>query len=199
MRALFGAGRVPLTRVLVEHRRWLWPLGVLLAANLALLVLVVAPLTRGVAASEQRATAAEARLVRAADDFRQAEATRDGKAQATTDLETFYREVLPADVASARRITHLELQQLARTHGVDFERMGASPEVVRDSSLERLKVSMALRGDYDDIRAFIYDLETAKAFVVIDNMVLAEGQDPEAPLSLTLELSTYYLAAADGG
>ncbi|MGE3277189.1 MAG: type 4a pilus biogenesis protein PilO [Vicinamibacterales bacterium] len=200
MRALFGTGgSVPLSRVAAEHRRWLWPLGLLLAVNLALLGLVVLPLTRAVAASEQRAAAAEAALVRAADDFRDAEATRDSKAQATTDLERFYEDVLPTDVASARRITHLRLQQLARQHGVDYQRMGATPEAVRDSSLSRLRVSMVLTGDYDDIRAFIYDLETAPEFVVIDNMMLAEGQDAQAPLSLTLELSTYYRTAANGG
>jgi Tfp pilus assembly protein PilO len=192
------ATRVPLGRVLAEHRRWLWPVGVLLAANLAVLGLVVLPLTRAVDASETRAATAEAALMAAAEDYRDAEATRDGKAQATSDLDTFYEDVLPADITTARRITHLKLQQLAREHGVDYERMGATPESVRDSRLDRLRVSMVLSGEYDDIRAFLYDLETSSDFVVIDNMVLAEGQQLQAPLALTLELSTYYLAAADG-
>ena len=129
---------------------------------------------------------------------RDAETTREGKAQATSDLDTFYKDVLPADITAARRITHLKLQQLAREHGVDYERMGATPESVRDSRLDRLRVSMVLSGEYDDIRAFLYDLETSSDFVVIDNMVLAEGQQVQAPLALTLELSTYYLAATDG-
>ncbi|MGE0042970.1 MAG: type 4a pilus biogenesis protein PilO [Vicinamibacterales bacterium] len=199
MRALFmTAARVPLGRVLTEHRRWLWPVGVLLAANLAVLGFVVLPLTRAVDASETRASTAEAALVQAAADFEEAQATRDGKAQATSDLEAFYKDVLPADITAARRITHLKIQQLAREHGVAYERMGATPESVRDSRLDRLRVSMVLSGEYDDIRAFLYDLETAPDFVVIDNMVLAEGQQVQAPLALTLELSTYYLAAPDG-
>jgi hypothetical protein len=53
---------------------------------------------------------------------------------------------------------------------------------------------MTLAGDYDDIRAFIYELETDPAFVVIDNVVLAEGV-ANAPLSLAMELSTYYRAS----
>ena len=64
-----------------------------------------------------------------------------------------------------------------------------------DSSLERLRVSYALAGDYDDIRSLIYDIETAPDFLVIENVFLSEGQDEQAPLTLTLEVSTYFRTA----
>ena len=51
---------------------------------------------------------------------------------------------------------------------------------------------MALSGEYDDIRAFIYDLENVADFVVIDNVTLAEGGDANAPLAVALDVSTYY-------
>jgi len=198
MNARFSAGaQVPIRRVLVEYRRWLIPLGVLLAANVVLLLLVVVPLTRAVQASEGRAEAAVAGLAAAEAEYRAAEAARDSNQQATSDLDTFYSDVLPGDISEARRVTHVELQQLARAHDVTYQRMGATPEVVRDSTLQRLRVSMVLAGEYEDIRAFIYDLETAPAFVVIDNMVLAEGQSQQAPLALTLQLSTFYRAGAN--
>ena len=79
-----------------------------------------------------------------------------------------------------------------RERKVAFERSSAAPEAVRDSQLERLKVTYSLSGDYDDIRRFIYDIETGADFIVIDNVLLAEGSDSKAPLALTLELSTYY-------
>ncbi len=68
----------------------------------------------------------------------------------------------------------------------------------RESSLGRLKTEMTLEGDYEEIRQFIYDLETAPEFVVIDDMALAEGGEAGAPLVLTLSLSTYYQVASDG-
>jgi hypothetical protein len=51
---------------------------------------------------------------------------------------------------------------------------------------------MTLSGDYDDIRALIYDLETSPDFFVIDNMALTEGGDQNAPLTLAIEVSTYF-------
>ena len=197
MRALFAAATdVPLSRVLREHRRWLWPLGVVVVVNLVVLGLVVMPLSRSVDSGGRRAEQAAQALKDAQAEFAEAEATRDGQAKATQDLDRFYRQVLPADVAAARRVTHLKLSQLAREHDVTFERSAAVPEQVRDSSLERLKVSYALSGDYDDVRRFIYDIETGDDFVVIDNVMLSEGNDANAPLLLTLELSTYYRAGA---
>jgi len=65
----------------------------------------------------------------------------------------------------------------------------------RVPTLARLRVSYALAGNYNDIRALIYGIETASDFLVIDNVFLGEGADEQAPLTLTLELSTYYRAA----
>lgn len=199
MRALFAvASTVPLARVLRDHRRWVLPLTIVLAVNAGVLIFVVLPLTQAVRLSEARArTAAEAQAAAAAD-LKQAEALRDGQTQATGDLDRFYRQVLPVDVSAARRITNLKLNQLARKHNVTFERSSATPENSRGSDLERLRVSYEFTGDYDDVRQLIYDIETAPDFIVIDNMVLGEGQDTNAPLSLTLDLSTYYRMSTHG-
>jgi Tfp pilus assembly protein PilO len=68
----------------------------------------------------------------------------------------------------------------------------------RESSLGKLKTEMTFAGDYEEIRQFIYELETAPEFVVIEDMSLAEGGEPGAPLVLTLSLSTYYQVLSDG-
>ena len=54
-----------------------------------------------------------------------------------------------------------------------------------------------LQGDYKDIRSFIYQLESAPEFVIIDSVTLIEGTNNE-PQQVTLELSTYYKLRADG-
>ena len=61
-----------------------------------------------------------------------------------------------------------------------------------DSTLTRLQIQMVLAGTYADMRDFIYQLETAPEFVVIDNVQLAEGGDGGGSLVVTLDLSTYY-------
>jgi Tfp pilus assembly protein PilO len=193
MRALFSVGgHVAIARVLREHRAALVPLAIVLVVNVIVLMAVVLPLTQRVESNEQRAETAELAQSGAEAELKQAEALRDGKARATTDLDTFYKQVLPADAAGARRITHLKLQQKAREHNVQFERSATKEETLNDSSLERQTISMNLSGDWDDIRTLIYDLETSPDFVVIDNIVIGEGMTGDAALALSLELSTYY-------
>jgi Tfp pilus assembly protein PilO len=195
VKALHSVGSaVPLSRVLREHRAALVPLAIVLAVNLAVLLIVVLPLSRRVTTNEERANAAERARITAESEFKAAEDLRAGKVRATTDLDTFYRQVLPAGVSPARRIIELQLQQLAREHGVRFQRLGATEEELRESSLSRLTYSMTFSGDWDDIRGFIYELETSPNFVIIDNVLLAEGLDASS-LTLSLELSTYYRSA----
>jgi len=198
MKAQFGmADAVPLSRVAGDYRFWILPMALALVANMAVLLFVVLPLSVSTDAGARRAAEAIEARTAAAAEFQAAEQTRDGQAQAARDLDRFYGEVLPADVAAARRLTHLKLSQMAREHDVRFQRSSAAPEEVRGSPLERLRVSYALEGSYEDIRAFIYEIETAPDFLVIDNVFLAEGSVDQAPLTLTLDLSTFYRVSRD--
>jgi Tfp pilus assembly protein PilO len=182
-------------RVLRERRRSLLPVAIALAVNLVVLVAVVLPLEGRVDANERRAQQAANAQQAAVAENRSAEAMREGKAQATKDLDTFYRTVLPANVSAARR-TFNSILALAKEHGVAYERGASDTQTMVGSTLERLMFSLTLTGEYDDIRAMIHEIETAPEFIVIDNIVLAEGQEATAPLAWSLELSTYYRPAA---
>jgi hypothetical protein len=199
MKALFMiGGTIPFARILREQQRWIVPLVALIAINIGVLVGVVLPMSRTVNAGEQRGAAAARALADATADFKDAQATRDGQKQATADLDKFYNQVLPTDVASARRMTYLRLSQLARAHDVAFERSLATIEEVKNSQLDRLVMSYELTGSWDDVRRFIYEIEVGEEFIVIDNVVLAEGANGAQPLSLTLALSTYFRAERHG-
>lgn len=193
MKALFTVGsEVPFNRVVSDHRRVLVPLAAVLAINLVVLIAVVLPLRRSVDSGDVRARTSAEALAEAAVDFKNAEATREGQGQATKDLARFYQEVLPVDVSAARRLTNLKLGQMVRQHDVNFARSASTPETIRESELERLKISYTLSGNWEDIRMLIHDIETGPDFVVIDNVVLQEGVEANAPLALNLDLSTYY-------
>ena len=62
--------------------------------------------------------------------------------------------------------------------------------------LGHLKIKMVLQGDYEDLRRFIYALETAPQFVIVDELSLAQNE-LNKPLTLTLALSTYYRLGGD--
>ena len=61
---------------------------------------------------------------------------------------------------------------MVRQHDVNFQRSASTPETNRDSELERLKITYALSGNWEDIRMLIHDIETGPDFVVIDNVAL---------------------------
>jgi Tfp pilus assembly protein PilO len=192
MKALYAIGRdVPLARVLREHRAALLPLAIVLAFNIVALFAVVLPLSNRAESTEQRAVTAERNRSLAEADFKRAETLRAAKSRATEELAAFYRDVLPANVGAARRVLQLKLRQQAAAHGVEYQGSGSSEEELRDSELLRLTMSMRLAGNYDDIRGFIYDLETSPDFVVIDQISLSEATRATG-LELALDVSTYY-------
>jgi Tfp pilus assembly protein PilO len=178
-------------RVVREHRRVIVPLAIALGVNIVLYVAVVYPLAQRVANIEQRDRTAEEQLRAAQREYAQANGTLTGKDRAATELATFYNDVLPADLAGARRLTHLRLAQLARESKLKFLRATFESVTAKDGTLAQLKIDMALSGSYADVRAFIHQLETAPEFVVIDNIELGQGADG-GPLGVTLHLSTYY-------
>lgn len=186
-----------IARVLREHRAWIWPLAVLAGLNVLAVALGILPMSRSVSAAEARATAASADAAAASTEVAAARATRDGRDTATRELRVFHAEVLPTGVGEARRLLQLKVAQLARAHNVTFARSIASPETIRDSQLSRLQASIELVGRYRDVRQFLYELETSTAFVIVDSIVLSEGEETTAPLNLTLAISTYFRAVAD--
>jgi Tfp pilus assembly protein PilO len=188
-------GSTVFQRMVREHRRVVVPLGIALAVNVILYGAVVYPLSQRVANIEQRDRTAEEQLLAAQRDHAQAAGTLTGKDRAAAELATFYKDVLPSDLAGARRLTHLRLAQLARESNLKFIRATFEPVAPRSRTLTQLKIEMSLAGSYADVRAFIHQLESAPEFVVVDNIELGQGADG-GPLGVTLHLSTYYRETA---
>jgi Tfp pilus assembly protein PilO len=178
-------------RVLREHRRIVMPLAVALGVNVVVYIAAVYPLSQRVANIEQRDRTAEEQLVAARRDHAQATGTLTGKDRAAAELATFYKDVLPQDLAGARRLTQLRLAQLARESELKFVRATFDPVTEAKRTLTQLRIEMVLAGTYAGVRAFIHQLETAPEFVVVDNIELGQGAEGGA-LSVTLHLSTYY-------
>ena len=179
-------------RIASENKRILVMLLVGAGVNLLLYGFGVYPLSQRVAnVSDRNASAARA-LVAARQENGTATGTLAGKDRAVTELGTFYGSVLPRDLASARRLTHLRIAQMARQHGLRYSRAQSEPVPERNSTLTRLKTDVSLAGSYMEIRSFVHALESAPEFVVIDNVQLSEESDSGEGLALTLALSTFF-------
>lgn len=186
-----------LRRILREKRALVLPVAIALAANALIYAAAVLPLTRSVDYAAARADGVAAALDEAKARQATAQATVDGKRRADDELKKFYKDVLPADWTAARRLAYTRLEQLARQFNLRPARTGSEPEADRESALAKLTVTMVVAGDYRDIREFIYELESLPEFVVIDNVALAQSEATNAPLVLTIEVSTYYRAKGD--
>ncbi len=121
----------------------------------------------------------------------------ENKVNADSQLQRFYSAVLPVDLAGARSISSPFLVMLAEDTNLVLERQTSLPEKERGSVLARLRTTMVLAGEYEDIRQFIYELETAPEFILIEEVILSQGDESEEALVLTLGVSTYYWAGPD--
>jgi Tfp pilus assembly protein PilO len=189
--------RAQLSRVFRDKRHLIVPLAIAAIVNVAALVLLVYPLSRRVAATEQRASEVGQQLLRATTDYRLARGTLDGRQHTDDQLARFYVEVLPRNQTAARRITYLKLAQLARDANLDYDRRSFRVDEIDDeSTLRRLDITFPLTGEYRDMRRFIHTLETAPEFIVIRDVSLAKQQTgaSKEPLALLLKLATYYRA-----
>ena len=188
-----------LARILAEKRKLIWPLAIVLLANVAVFAIVVYPLSQKVAMGQQEADAANVTLNNARRDYANARATVTGKAQADDELKKFYGDVLPPDLSAARRITYLPISQLAEESNLRVERRISDWTPIRESSLARFTQTTILTGQYSDIRRFIYALETRPEFVVIENLDLSQNENEASRgITVTLQIATYFRTGDDG-
>jgi Tfp pilus assembly protein PilO len=180
-----------LRRIIVEKRALIVPLLVGLAANGLAYFLVVRPLEVKSAGAADRARQSGIALAAAEKDVALARSLVSGKSEADQELSAFYEKVLPADVTAARRVTYASLPELAKKTGVRYDARTTSVEPDPNTKLRRMTIKMVLQGEYRNIRQFIYALETAPEFIIIDDLTISErlANDPQR---LTIDLSTYF-------
>jgi Tfp pilus assembly protein PilO len=189
---------IPVKRVFEEKRRLVIPLLAALALNIALYALVVYPLGVRVRSMEQREQAAAQEMAAAQREDAAARAVLQGRDRTGSALNTFYKDVLPTSLSSARDVTFLRLEELGEQHDIRIKRRTSTTDKDKKGSLARLRITTQLEGNYENIRRFIYQLESGSNFVVIDSVQLSQDAAPGSPLALTLGLSTYYRAGPHG-
>jgi Tfp pilus assembly protein PilO len=187
-------------RVYEERRRTILPLIVLAAVGAATLLVGVWPLERSVSATETAALEATVDLANARRLERQARDAADGKHLADAQLQQFYADVLPRDFATAVKTTTQWLTQAALDAGLEFKTSRFDSAEVRDSRLSRAYSTVTLAGRYENIRRFLYAVESASEFIVVEKVGLAEaaqtGQGRNGNLEVSLSVATYFLTPA---
>lgn len=180
-------------RILVERRRVVWPLALVLAANVAAVIVLVWPLGQGVVAAETDRVAALADLAAARREEQHARSARESTQSADEDLRRFFETVLPQGFDGAVQVTGFWLTRVAARTGVQFERGTYDADAIDDSELSRMIAKASLTGDYAGVRRFLHAVESAPEFVMVDRMELAEPDDQgDGQLELLLDISTVF-------
>jgi hypothetical protein len=188
-------------RVLREHRQYIWPLTIALFLNIVVYAFVVYPLSVRSTTAGDRAASAQTVREAAERDMAAAAALVAGKTTAERELATFYQKVLPPNLDAARRLTYAKLPALARKANAKFEerRSDIDQQQQRDKNarLGRLQTRIVLEGDYDSLRQLLYELEATPEFLIVDDVSIAQPE-VNKPLTLTLDVSTYYRLSGNG-
>ena len=185
-------------RVLSEKRALIVPLVLGLLGNIAAYGLWVYPLGVKSAGAADRAATAARSLQLAERELAGARELVTGKSRADQELTTFFEKVLAPSLPAARDLTYATLPSLAKKSNVKLlDRRFEIEKPEKNARLGLLKVHTSWQCDYESFRQFIYALESAPPFVIIDDVSLAQN-DPSKPLMLVIELSTYYRLGANG-
>lgn len=184
-------------RVMAERRGLVVPLLAGLAINIGVLALGVFPLQASVSRDEERAITIKSDLANAQRLERLANDTRTSQQRADEELKKFYSEVLPNSHAEARDLLYSQLRTIARQTGLAFSASSFEPEAVDDSSLMRFREDVTLTGDYSNIRRFLYDVETAEEFFIVQSVKLGQSNQRtgSGSLEVVLAVATYYRGA----
>ena len=181
-------------RIVTEKRHFILPLAIGIVVNILLYLAIALALAPQVASREREERVAREQLVKARQDYNTAKATVTGKQQADSALREFYKDVLPADQSVAQRLTFTRLADLARQANVKLEHGTNAVTREKGSALSKLTTRYTLTGNYPDVRRFIYSLETAPEFIVLENIGLSSSNDQQTgrAVAMTLDIATYF-------
>ncbi len=182
-----------LKRILVEKRALIVPLLLGVLANVAAYGLWVYPLgVKSAGAADRAAAAAQLAAVRRARTRRRARARRRQVARRPGAGDLLRQSAAGRSAVGARP----HLRDAAGAGEEEQRQAGGSTlrgrQAEKNARLGVLKVHTAWQGDYESFRQFIYALESASPFVIIDDVALTQSDPAKPLLTLTMELSTYF-------
>lgn len=108
--------------------------------------------------------------------------------EAAADLATFFRE-LPERKDFSTVVTRLEA--LAKQHHLTIPSVTYDAEDLEQNGLMKIAISFQVRGKYEEIRRFLYDLERLKGFFTVDHIALATAGSDENLMALQMKMASY--------
>ena len=190
-------GHTPLfRRIFKERRAVLLPLVVAFVVTVGVLLLVVLPLRQGVKSAEEDALNARITLAGARAAEKGAKQAQAGKERADQEMKKFYAEILPRNFDAAANLISFWPIKIAQQSRVKWSSGTTQTKPMQEqSNLVKVSSKATLTGEYADIRRFLYEIETAEQFVIIESVELSQSGSAQSSgvLEVSLEIATYYV------
>jgi Tfp pilus assembly protein PilO len=191
------SGPTPLLRrIFIERRAVILPLLVAFVVNVGVLLLLVLPLRQGVKGAEEDALNARVNLAGARAAEKGAKQAQAGKERADQEMKKFYAEILPRNFDAAANLIAFWPLKIAEQSRVKWSSGTTQTKPLQEpSNLVKVSSKATLTGEYADIRRFLYEIETAEQFVIIESVELSQSGSAQSSgvLEVSLEIATYYV------
>ena len=108
-----------------------------------------------------------------------------------SNLEVFFNEVL--STKQERLIDfQREIREIAGKYSINMEAISYPREVLANK-VTKLGAAMPLTGSYENLRSFLQTIERSENFIIIESIQLSSSKEGGVILSLTIQLSTYFV------
>ena len=86
-----------------------------------------------------------------------------------------------------------EVFKTARSNGLKIPSGDYGPETVKETAISRYTITLPVEGRYPQIKRFIYDIETMKYPLAIEEITLSRGKGAAGVIGLKIKMSAYFL------
>ncbi|MEO8501622.1 MAG: GspMb/PilO family protein [Vicinamibacteria bacterium] len=160
----------------------------LLAMNAVAFVAFTWPRLTRARRAESRALEVSARRAALERLWSQVQARKELLARNRADIESLARDHLKFR-AEDLFATQREIEKLAREAGLKPKKSSYSIAKIKGADLVRCEVTLPLDGTYASLTGFLARIQSAKRFIVVDQMALAQN---EAGAQMNLKLSAIF-------
>jgi Tfp pilus assembly protein PilO len=176
---------VTTTRSPFWRRRLLPAFLVLAVVNLVVLAGWTVPRTLRLRNATARVEAARETVARVREQASALEERERAIEANAADLKRFYTDVIGAEDANLLP-TLREIEEMSQGPGLQAGPRRFGREAVPDAAVERVAVTVPLRGSYDQLVGFLREVEGSSRFLTIDGISLSSASEGEANLQIAL-------------
>lgn len=108
--------------------------------------------------------------------------------KAMEDLDRF-KALLLEQHEFSKIVDHLSVT--AKRQKIGIPSISYHQEKTGKEGFKKISISFTVEGRYKDIKRFIYDLENAKDFLIIEDLGLARSGKGSDPINLQIKIATY--------